>query len=384
VAERGRKEKPRIVLSVSGTGGHVFPLLALADELKQHLEMHVVVEDGDLANRERFSDIGCQVYEISAGKLRRYHGRTGWYFFHPKNVRDNARDGFKACRGVVQSLRLLRRLRPAVVFVKGGYVGVPLGIAAGLLGIQLVLHDSDTVPSLTSRVLARWASRIAVGFPREYYDYPSRKLVHTGIPIRSTFTAGAEKKSSHSSGKPLIAIVGGSQGSHKLNQLVFKSLKDLLSLGRVVHITGSHDIALGRRLQQQAGPSRYQAFDFMTSQYPSLIKSAEVVICRAGATTVAECALSGAPMVVIPNAFLSEGHQLRNGEALAEASAATILSEEAAVQSPNLLLEAVKGLLDDSKRRDWQRRNAAALFPPDASERLVKLLIRSAHGSSKT
>jgi UDP-N-acetylglucosamine--N-acetylmuramyl-(pentapeptide) pyrophosphoryl-undecaprenol N-acetylglucosamine transferase len=371
------------MLSVSGTGGHVFPLLALVEKLRADLEIHVVVEDGDLTNRERFSDLGCQVYEISAGKLRRYHGRAAWYFFHPTNIRENIRDSIRLVRGITRSLSLLRRLRPQVVFVKGGYVGVPLGIAAGLLGIQLVTHDSDTVPSLTTRVLSRWASRIAVGFPREYYDYPSRKLVHTGIPVRDSFLQ-AKKSTRAKTAKPLIAIVGGSQGSRKLNHLIFKSLKELLKLGRVAHITGAHDITLARRLEQHAGKSGYKAFDFVTDQYPALIKSADVVICRAGATTVAECALAGAPMIVVPNAFLSEGHQLRNGEALADTSSAVVLSEEKILHSPALLLDAVRGLLEDPKRRQWQSRNAAALFPSDASERLTKLLVRSAHGPSKT
>lgn len=376
-------EKPRVVLTGGGSGGHIYPLLATVERLGGRAELHVIIENGDIIIRELFQDMGCKVYEIDAGKLRRYHGKGAKYFFHPVNMRENLRDAWRGSKGIVQALRLLRRIRPSAVFSKGGYVALPVGIAASILSIDIVTHDSDVLPGATNRILSRWARWLAVGFPREYYDYPSRKVVHTGIPVRSRFVRKKPKSSTRNK-KPLIVVVGGSLGARRLNTAVFAIVGQLTAMARVAHVTGPHDLKVARQIERKLAKGHYKTFDFVGKKYPDLIMAADVVICRAGATTIAECSLAGTPMIVVPNPMLTGGHQLRNGEALAEAAAATVIDEAKLMAEPELLLLSLQDLLSDSKRMEWQQRNAAALFPVDAAERIANLLMRVTDGKTET
>lgn len=371
--------KPKVVLTGGGTGGHITPLVAIAEALQNKAEVTVVIEHGDEHGRRAFEELAVAVYEVRAGKLRRYHGRTRWYFFHPTNVRENIRDSSRVVRGCGSSWRLLRQLKPDIVFVKGGYVALPVGLAAASLSIPIITHDSDVLPGLTNRLLSRWAKVIAVGFPREHYrHYPARKLVHVGVPIRKEFGKAHHRRQHQSPAH--ILIMGGSLGAHAINQLVLAVGKHLIEQGRIVHVAGRREFDTLRDVTEswQAG-GRYRLLDYIGEELFQLVRQADLVITRAGATSMSEFAASGVPMIVIPSPFLTGGHQLQNAEVLEQTGAAIVLGEPQLKAQPQLLVDTVSELLGDTKKRQWLVRNARSLFPVDATERLADIIFETAH-----
>lgn len=380
---KSSRSKPRIILTGGGTGGHITPLVALTEALADRADIHLVIEHGDETSHRTFANLSVSVHEVRAGKLRRYHGRTGWYFFHPTNVWENIRDSSRVVRGSMAAWRLLRKLQPDAVFVKGGYVALPVGLAAASLGIPIVTHDSDVLPGLTNRIVARWAKKIAVGFPRENYPhYPARKLVHVGVPVRKEFSKMPVRHTRH--GGPHILVTGGSLGARAINQIILAIGKHLLGQGRVVHIAGPREFAaLDAVTQEWQATGRYRLLDYVEDELFDLVTEADVVVTRAGATTMTEFAISGVPMIIIPSPFLTGGHQLQNALVVEQAAAAVVLGEPQLQAQPMLLVDTVRELLADSKKQQWLVRNARSLFPDDATERLADLILEVARSSDQ-
>ncbi|HET7673592.1 MAG TPA: glycosyltransferase, partial [Candidatus Saccharimonadales bacterium] len=225
-----------------GSGGHITPLLAIANHLKRKhpaYRISVVTERMGVFNHIfNGADKGVieKIYYINAGKYRRYHGQSLFRrVLDFKTFLYNIRDVFKLFVGITESYWLLLRVRPNVVFIKGGYVGVPVGLACRVLKIPYVTHDSDALPGLTNRLIAKKASANAVGMPSEYYSYPKDKLHYVGIPLTADFThPSAEirrKKRKELDLKPsdlLLLITGGSNGALRLDNIMHDSLKRLL------------------------------------------------------------------------------------------------------------------------------------------------------------
>lgn len=354
-------------------------MLAVAEALQDKAEITFVVQKGDRLSADAFSNFGSAVQEISAGKFRRYNGSARWKTLHPKNVSRNIQDIARVTSGYLTSLRFLRRHRPDLVFSKGGYVALPVGLAAASLGVPIVTHDSDVLPGLTNRILSRWAKKLAVGFPRDHYpNYPSAKLVHTGIPIRKSISEARSNKKSASS-KHHILIVGGSLGAREINQAVLASVKQLMEIGQITHISGNRDHgAIDEVTKDWQRSGKYKLYDFVGEKYFELLGQADVLVTRAGATSTAEAALAGVPMIVIPSVRLSGGHQLQNGIVMEECGAAIVIGEPQLQKDPVILVRKIKDLLSDEKKREWLIKNARSLFPKDAAERIAALLIESA------
>lgn len=371
------KNKPHILLTGGGTGGHVFPLLAVAEKLQGRAHLSAIIEKGDQMSAGILAAHGITVHEIKAGKLRRYHGLGLKPLIRRDNLAKNSRDVFRFISGAWTAGWLLRRLKPDAVFVKGGYVGLPVGLAAAVQHIPLILHDSDAIPGLTNRLLKKVAKHIAVGFPREYYStYPAYKLVHVGIPVREALShhlPSAKNK------RPRLLIVGGSLGARAINQAILTVGKQLMEYVDVVHICGKLDYhALSNVTADWQQSGHYRLIDFASEEYVDLLRESDAVVCRAGATTIAECALAGRPMIIIPNPYLTGGHQLKNAEVLEDASAALIIGEPKLKEEPHALVVAADSLVHDKKQQDWLTKNAKALFPVDAAAKLADLLIKTA------
>ena len=181
----------RIVLTGGGSGGHITPIMAVADEIKRlrpEAKLIYIGQTGD-----SLGDIPAQhpsideVYTVRAGKFRRYHGEGLKQLLDLPTLFKNIRDVFYVLIGIFQSLRLLNKIKPSVVFVKGGFVGVPVGLSAAIMRIPYITHDSDSVPGLANRIIAPWARLHAVALPKEIYAYPAAKTVTTGIPLQINF-----------------------------------------------------------------------------------------------------------------------------------------------------------------------------------------------------
>jgi UDP-N-acetylglucosamine--N-acetylmuramyl-(pentapeptide) pyrophosphoryl-undecaprenol N-acetylglucosamine transferase len=326
------------------------------------------------------------VQAIFSGKLRRYHTLPLWrQLLRPVSiVLPNLRDMLLAFCGFVQSFVKLLVWRPDVVFTKGGYVCLPVGFAAKLLGVPLVTHDSDVHPGLTNRVLARWATAIATGAPLEYYSYPKNISRYVGIPISEEFVPMDEsertrmkKQLGFNEKRPLVVITGGGLGAKRLNNVVAQVLPELLNMSSVMLIsgTGQYDELRATTPQDDA---RYQLHDFISQGMASMLGAADVVVARAGATTILELAALARPTVLVPNAYLTAGHQLKNAAVYAEKGAVTVLDEKQLEDDPSLLVSSLAELLINPAKRQKMAKALHAFSKPHAAHDMADMIIGAA------
>ena len=326
-------------------------------------------------------DDSVTVQTITAGKLRRYyHLSLLQHFLWPSLMLHNLGDGFLVGIGFIQSLIKLIIWRPDVIFTKGGYVCLPVGMAAHVLKIPLVIHDSDAHPGLTNRILARWATSIGTGAPLEYYHYPKSRSKYTGIPINTDFKPytktqqwDAKREWGVNPDKPLVVITGGGLGARRLNDTSASILKKLQKSASVVLLSGVGQYEeLKARLPKNS--ENFQLYAF-TNKMPLLLGASDVVITRAGATTILELVALAKPTILVPNAALTGGHQIKNAAVYEDAKAAIVLVEDEVVDQPQMLLDAVNQLLDNPKDTQAMARRFAAFAKPDAAKDMAKLIL---------
>lgn len=324
------------------------------------------------------------VSTIFSGKLRRYHSLPlVTQLLTPSIVLPNIRDGFLAGIGFVQSIAKLIMWRPDVVFTKGGFVCLPVGYAAKLLRIPLVIHDSDAHPGLTNRLLAPHATTIATGSPLEYYPYPKHKSHYVGIPVDAAFyprTAdeklAAKRVLGAQENKPLVVVTGGGLGAVRINNAIMSSIDVLLPHASVILISGVHQYEeLKSRDPQQDG---FQLLSFVSSGMADMLGAADVVVARAGATTLLELAGLATPTIIVPNGLLTGGHQLKNAKVYADAGAVAIVEENTMSSDPQLLARAILDLIDDPARRETMAAAFHRFAKPDAAKDMARLIIDAA------
>jgi len=353
-----------VAFTGGGTAGHVFPGIAVAVELARRWNGRIVWL-GSRSGPERalVEEAGIAFRSIPAGKLRRY--------FSLANVTDVAR----IAGGLAASLAVLARERPALLFSKGGFVSVPPVVAARLLGIPAVTHESDVDPGLATRINARFCERVLVSHPGTVEHFPAAvraKVVLTGNPLRAAFAAAdpaaGRRTAGCSPGERLVLVLGGSSGSAFLNGLVARAAGELCAGGvRIVHQTGD-----GK--QGADGVPGCRVMPFIGAELPDLMAGADLVVSRAGANTRAELAALGKPSVLVPlSTSGSRGDQLRNAEVFRAAGAAEVMSEGAA--SPAALGDLVRALLADEGRLARMASAAKGLAFADPASRIVALLM---------
>lgn len=321
------------------------------------------------------TEAGIPFQAISTGKLRRYFS---W---------QNFGDPFRVVVGFAQSLRILRQFQPDVVFGKGGFVTVPVIKAAKLLGIPVVLHESDATPGLANRLSASAATKIAVSFPPEMMQrLPSAKLVFTGNPLSRDIYAGkpsrAHKKYQLDSQAPLLIVVGGSKGAVALNQLVAAALQELLPETQIVHQVGEASAkdyqAIKKRLDA-TGRARYHAHGYIDNKdLFDLYAAADIIVSRAGAGLLGNAAATGKPTVLVPLPEEVSDHQLLNARYFEERGAAVILPQDQATGAE--LARTVLQLLHNPQRRAEMGRAARLLATPDAAEKVADLVWETGSG----
>lgn len=316
-----------------------------------------------------------------SGKLRRYaHLSFLQHFTVPAVVFKNLRDGLFVGIGYVQSLVKLILWRPDVVFAKGGFVCLPVGLAAATLRIPLVIHDSDAHPGLTNRILSRFAQSIGTGAPLEYYPYPSSKAHYIGIPVSDAFKPASSAEQSRakvdwqvSPDKPLIVVTGGGLGARRINDLVVGNISKLLKLGSVILVSGASQYDELRRAFPD-DDARFRLHSFITNM-PSLLKAADVVITRAGATTILELAALAKPTILIPNVRLTGNHQSKNADVYVQAGAVISVGEDEAEKHPKVLVDAVAKILTDHKFASSLSREFYKFSRPDAAKDMAGLVL---------
>lgn len=330
------------------------------------------------------ANVKIRIKKIHAGKFRRFHKVSPLrQLFAVSDNLKNFRDFFLMIMGFFQSLWLLRRFKPDVVFTKGGFVCVPLSFAAHVLKIPIVIHDSDSHAGLANRIAAKWATSIATGSPLDNYTYPKHKSHYVGIPVTSIFRPVSQSQQQrlkaalglHDTSKPLIAVTGGGQGARNLNLAVAAIAPKLLDKAAIIHVAGAGNYQ--ETLAKVPEHIDYICKPFVSGLAP-LFGAADIVVTRAGATTLQELAAMAKPAVIVPHPFLTGGHQLKTAELYRKAKAAVVVDEHQLVANPLVLYKALVGLLNDEKQRAELGRHLHQFAKPEAAVDVAGLIVEAA------
>ncbi|MDO5383040.1 MAG: undecaprenyldiphospho-muramoylpentapeptide beta-N-acetylglucosaminyltransferase [Eubacteriales bacterium] len=323
----------KIVLTGGGTAGHVTPNIALLPSLKE--AGYEIFYIGSYTGIEKtlIEDLGIPYYGISSGKLRRY-----------KSLK-NLTDPFRVLRGLSQAKKLMKQIKPDVVFSKGGFVSVPVVLAAASKKIPVIIHESDMTPGLANKIAMRKATKICCNFPETMKYLPEEKAVLTGSPIRQELLSGNKlaglELCNFTIEKPIILVVGGSTGAVRVNEAVRKILPELLKKFQVVHLCGK-----GKTDESLNNISGYIQFEYISDEMRDLFAISDIVISRAGANAICELLALKKPNLLIPlSANASRGDQILNANSFKEHGYSSVLYEEDI--TPESLLEAVNDLYDN-------------------------------------
>lgn len=351
-----------IVFTGGGTGGHVFPALAVLEELTPKWRGRIIWI-GSISGIERniLKKKKIPYYGIPCGKLRRYLSLQ------------NFLDIFKIVSGIIASFFIMLKEKPLILFSKGGYVTVPPVIAASILGIPVITHESDLKPGLATRINSLFAEKILISFTGtvEYFkDTVQRKTLHTGNPIRTSLLTGlpgyGKKVVGCSSGMPILLVLGGSQGSSFLNHLILSEIEGFTKTCFVVHQMGLKDF---KRIKH----NNYYSSPFFYEELPHILAASDLVVCRSGANTLWELAALGKPSILIPLTHLaSRGDQIENAQFFALKGASIVLPEWEA--SGRRLLGTVLNLIDNKSKLDQMGQKAFFLSLPDSAPKIADLL----------
>lgn len=330
------------------------------------------------------AEVPVEIRTITAGKLRRYHD-IAWHkqLLHWPTLSRNVIDVGKTIIGVCQSLWLIGRRRPDVVFAKGGYVSLPIGLAAHIWGVPLVVHDSDARPGLTNRVLSRWASSIALGTPSEHRYNKNIPAVYVGVPIDAAYhqlSVSEQRRAKADIGlvdldKPLVVATGGGLGSRDINDAVVTIAPELLDRGiSIYHVAGkTHADAVAARAPRHAD---YHIVPFVYKDMAKVLGAADVVVSRASATFLQEIAALAKPAIVIPSASLSD--QVKNAQQLESSGAAVVLSDRELKDQPDILLDWIVKITTDKEIAAGLSRKIIAQAKPDAAHDTAELIMKAA------
>ena len=306
----------RIVLTGGGTAGHVTPNIALLPALrKADFDIHYIGSFEGIESR-LIPDFDVPYYGISTGKFRRY--------FDLKNFSDP----FRVLKGYMDARKILKELKPDVLFSKGGFVSVPVVRAAADLHIPCILHESDMTPGLANKLCIPLADKICCNFPETLKNLPVKKAILTGTPIRAELTKGnriaALEACGFTANKPVIMVIGGSQGSASINQVVREALPRLLENFQVLHLCGKDKVD-----NLMLSIPGYKQFEYVKTELKDFFALADLVVSRAGANAICELLALKKPNILIPLSLGSRGDQILNAASFEEQGFSIVIREEA-------------------------------------------------------
>ena len=404
----------KILVVGGGSGGHITPAVAVVREILEQkprtrvefwtdrkyyknvvkITTEIGVRWGSAApvTQGTRKNQYIRVRKVLAGKFHRYAGWTWQDYF--RNFSITMKDlvwgnikGFGGfIGGLVQSFgRLLRRKsRPDVIFLKGGFVGLPVGLVARLLKIPYVVHESDAVPGLANRILMKHAEVVACGWAGLK---STRPVVQVGIPVAPEFKVVTEvqqrklkKIFGFEAERPLVIVTGGSQGSENINQAMAEILPEMLKFTSVGLVAGRkhyEQMVELKRFEEWENArlkSNFRMWEFNSAMY-ELMGAADVVVSRAGATTIAELAALKKAVILVPFERLPGGHQTKNAEKMVAAGAAVMVADERMQQQPGILLEAVRHLVRAPRERERLAEKLHEEVRLDAAEKLAEIVL---------
>lgn len=350
----------RLLVTGGGTAGHVVPALPVMQAFIDDGVQVDFVGSGSDFERQLVSGLAATYHGIAAGKLRRYFSLQ------------NLLDAFKVLFGMLQALLLVGRLRPDVVFSKGGFVSFPVVFAAWCWRVPVVAHESDLTPGLANRLALPFVQSLCISFPATRPAKFAGQLIYTGTPVRPALLNGdpvsGRKLIGLPEGRPLVVVTGGSLGADRLNEVVRAAAPELCQRVAIVHVCGP-----GKVLPMQV--AGYHAFEYVREAWGDLLAAADLVVSRAGANTLYELLCLGKPNLLVPlSRRASRGDQIENA-AWAEAEGfSRVLAEEQL--TPEVLVAAVDEILADAAVDSGK----IARFAPPDSVNLIVRAIRQAAG----
>lgn len=320
----------RIILTGGGTAGHVTPNIALIPFLKeldydiQYIGSHNGIE------KELIEPFGIPYHAISTGKLRRYLSVQ------------NLTDPFRVLKGISEARKLIRDLKPDVIFSKGGFVSVPVVLAGKKNKVPVIIHESDMTPGLANKISIPSATKVCCNFPETLEHLPADKAVLTGSPIRQEILTGdkeaALKLCGFTADKPVILVIGGSLGAVAVNKAVREALPQLLESFQIVHLCGK-----GKVDESFEGTAGYKQFEYLKDELRDVFAMTDIVISRAGANAICELLALHKPNILIPlSANASRGDQILNARSFERQGFSIVLEEEEVTKET--LLNAVQNL----------------------------------------
>lgn len=366
----------KILFTGGGSGGHFYPIIAIAQAINdiQEKEKLVGVElffmSNDPYNERTLFENGISYKQVSAGKMRRY--------FSLKNFTDL----FKTLNGVITAIASLYVIYPDVVFGKGGYASFPALLAARILGIPVVIHESDSHPGRTNLWAGKFAKKIAVSFPEAVKYFPKDKVAVTGLPIRKSLLSPIKKGAIEFLGlepdTPIIYITGGSQGAANINDAIIDSLPELVKKYQIIHQTGANNIAEVRarallNLEESNFKERYKPFAYLNETAQRMVAGvAGLIISRAG-SSIFEIAAWGIPSIIIPIPEEVSHDQRSNAFSYARSGGGIVIEEKNL--SGTILLSEIGRLLSNPRMLQEMSEKALNFAPRNAAETIAKELI---------
>ena len=349
--------KRTIVFTGGGTAGHVYPGLSVAEVLGKSDDIRIVwIGSAKGMEAGIVRDAGIEFIGVPSGKLRRYFSVRNFF------------DLFKIFGGLVKSYFVIKKLKPALVFSKGGFVSVPPVVAAGLQKIPVLSHESDLTPGLATRINSRFSDKILVSYEKTAAYLPAGKAVVTGNPVRSAIYDSDPLRGRAASGagdRKIILVIGGSQGALQINRLIEEIVGELVSDFFIIHQMGSYSY-------KESDLDGWVTRDFIREELPDFIAAADLIVSRAGASTLWESASLGKPSILIPlGGGSSRGDQLKNAEVFGEAGAAVVLKGE---PSADDLKKEIYRLMSDDSLRDKMGEAALKLVQGNPSETISDLI----------
>jgi UDP-N-acetylglucosamine--N-acetylmuramyl-(pentapeptide) pyrophosphoryl-undecaprenol N-acetylglucosamine transferase len=383
-------EKFRVILTGGGSGGHVYPLLAVADVLQKKAgELGFDYEMIYVGQHDAFTPLfearGIRIETIAAGKLRRYFSL------------ENFLDVPKFFIGLIQAFWKIYIIMPDVVFSKGGPGALPVVLAGWFYRIPVAIHESDAIPGITNSVSARFARKVFVSFPEAAEKFgrgvsgsdaasEDAKVVVVGSPIRPelldhrTKPELAKESLGFSSSHPLVLILGGSQGSIPVNNFILTNLPGIMAETQVLHQTGvtnfieTQKLARAALFDQPPTVNRYLAVNYFTDNYATALEAADIVVARAGSGTIFEIAAFSKPALLIPLAGSANGHQRANAYAFSETGAGEVIEEGNLL--PGIFINEIKKILTNKDLREKMSNASSKFFKPGAADAIADAIIK--------
>lgn len=360
--------KKKIIVSGGGTAGHVYPILEVVKLLKKrHPKFDFLYIGSRRSIEEKIVGNIIPYVSIPAGKLHR--ALTLKHF----------NQAYSAVKGLLQAKKIINDFKPDLVFVKGGFVSLPVLLAARAKKVPIVVHESDVVMGLSNKIGLRVAAKICVSYPKKYYkNIDKNKMIFTGLPIRQGFFKPVQNKDRQmfnlKKDLPVLLVTGGSQGSEALNNVLEPLIPYLAGRVQIIHLTGAkHEqrfIKIKRTLSREVAP-HYHPFGFLEKGMEAAVNVSDLAVSRSG-STIAELAAAAVPMILIPLPWAAGDHQTKNAEIYAKEGAAITLKQNHL--TPERLRDTIYAILDDKHRFSSMKAAGSRMTVKDSADRMVRVI----------